>query len=123
MILLIYLPTSVVVQAKPMLRVSRLPLLGETRFSEAALGMPPGLRHGFLITSRQRRVDAVRRLMAAMDLQHVLVFMNFQNRLKDTMFKLAARGMQVVSPSLISHILSICILSMSFIPKALQWEA
>ena len=31
-----------------------------------------------------------------MDLRHVLVFMNFQNRLKDTMFKLSARGMEVL---------------------------
>lgn len=44
--------------------------------------MPPQLRHYYLETSKRDRVDAVRRCIFALDLQKVLIFMNYQQRLK-----------------------------------------
>ena len=39
------------------------------------------------------QVDLLRRTIWALDAQRSLVFMNFQQRLKDTQFKLQARAM------------------------------
>eukprot|EP00803_Ostreobium_quekettii_P007259 evm.model.scf_1591.2 EVM.evm.TU.scf_1591.2 scf_1591:21296-30801(-) len=63
--------------------------------TDAALGMPPGLKHRLLVTRRGHKVDDLRRAIHALGLKHALVFMNFQQRLKDTVFKLSARGMEV----------------------------
>lgn len=41
------------------------------------------------------QVDTLRRAIHALGSQRALVFMNFQQRLKDTQFKLQARGMEV----------------------------
>lgn len=41
------------------------------------------------------QADVTRRAIHALNLQRVLVFMNFQQRLKDFEYKLEARGMQV----------------------------
>jgi hypothetical protein len=40
-------------------------------------------------------VDALRRLIHALGVKRSLVFMNWQQRLKDVQFKLEARSMQV----------------------------
>ncbi len=41
------------------------------------------------------QVDMLRRAIHALGVSRALVFMNFQQRLKDAQFKLQARGMQV----------------------------
>lgn len=62
---------------------------------EAPPDLPPHLEHLYIDTTRRHRVDAVRRCIHALDLQRVLVFMNYQQRLKDTQFKLGAHNMAV----------------------------
>lgn len=57
--------------------------------------MPPALDHCYIVEPRRHHLDAVRRLVYALDAQHVLVFMNHQARLKDAMRKLAHRGLSV----------------------------
>jgi hypothetical protein len=44
--------------------------------------MPPALEHGWLLVDHRHRVDAVRRVIHALDARQALVFMNFQQRLK-----------------------------------------
>ncbi|KAI7838569.1 hypothetical protein COHA_007641 [Chlorella ohadii] len=63
----------------------------------AAVSMPPHLRHHFVASAPQHKVDTLRRSIHAMGVQRALVFMNFQQRLKDTEAKLAARNMSVAS--------------------------
>lgn len=63
----------------------------------AAVAMPPQLKHFFVPSSPQHKVDVVRRAIHAMGAQRVLIFMNFQHRLKDTEAKLAAKRMAVKS--------------------------
>ena len=53
---------------------------GEATSSAPAL--PPQLDHTYVVTSHQRRVDTLRRAIYALDAQRVLVFMNYQHRLK-----------------------------------------
>ncbi len=48
---------------------------------DAAPLMPPQLEHGWLLVERRHRVDAVRRVIHALNSQRALVFMNFQQRL------------------------------------------
>lgn len=43
--------------------------------------MPPQLEHGWLLVDRRHRVDAVRRVIHALNSHRALVFMNFQQRL------------------------------------------
>ena len=50
--------------------------------AEAPPDLPPHLEHLYIDTTRRHRVDAVRRCIHALDLQRVLVFMNYQQRLK-----------------------------------------
>ena len=57
--------------------------------------MPPHLRHLFVVSEPNHKADALRRCIHALDTQRALVFMNFQQRLQDTIFKLEARGMAV----------------------------
>ncbi|CAL5224194.1 g6836 [Coccomyxa viridis] len=56
--------------------------------------MPPQLEHGWLAVDRRHRVDALRRVIHSLNAQRALVFMNFQHRLKDTVFKLSSHGMK-----------------------------
>jgi hypothetical protein len=44
--------------------------------------MPPTLEHAWVACEHRHRVDMVRRAIYAMEAQRVLVFMNFQQRLK-----------------------------------------
>lgn len=57
--------------------------------------MPPQLRHLIVVCPDARKVDMLRRCIHALDSQQALVFMNFQQRVKDTIFKLEARSMKV----------------------------
>ncbi|KAL4444214.1 hypothetical protein ABPG75_011951 [Micractinium tetrahymenae] len=63
----------------------------------AAASMPPHLRHHYVASAPQHKVDTLRRSIHALGVQRALVFMNFQQRLKDTEAKLAARNMPVAS--------------------------
>jgi superfamily II DNA/RNA helicase len=49
----------------------------------------------YLVVDPPHKPDALRRCIHALDAQRVLIFMNYQQRLKDTMFKLEARKMKV----------------------------
>ena len=57
----------------------------------------PGLRHVFVTSPTQHKVDAVRRALNAVDAKRALVFMNHGHRLKDTMFKLKTKGVSCAS--------------------------
>lgn len=59
--------------------------------------LPPGLKHYYIVVPARHKADALRRCIHALDLERVLVFMNFQHRLRDTMYRLEARGMKVGS--------------------------
>ena len=48
----------------------------------AAVSLPPHLDHTHVVTDARHRVDTVRRCIHALDAQRVLVFMNYQQRLK-----------------------------------------
>ncbi|GBF90298.1 DEAD-box ATP-dependent RNA helicase, mitochondrial [Raphidocelis subcapitata] len=55
--------------------------------------MPPALRHVFITAEPRHRVDALRRCVHALGAGRALVFMNWQQRLRDARHKLTARGM------------------------------
>ena len=57
----------------------------------------PGLRHVFVASPPQHKVDAVRRVLHAANAKRALVFMNFQQRLKDAEGKLKARKVSCAS--------------------------
>ncbi len=57
--------------------------------------MPPNLQHVYMVVESQHKVDALRRCVHALGAERALVFMNWQQRLKDAQFKLEARGMEV----------------------------
>ena len=50
--------------------------------SSAAVSLPPQLDHTHVVTDARHRVDTLRRCIHALDAQRVLVFMNYQQRLK-----------------------------------------
>ncbi|XP_057764178.1 DEAD-box ATP-dependent RNA helicase 47A [Salvia miltiorrhiza] len=56
--------------------------------------LPPSLTHYYSVTRLQHKVDALRRCVHALDAKCVMVFMNHTKQLKDTVFKLEARGMK-----------------------------
>lgn len=58
----------------------------------SAPSLPPQLDHTYVITHAQRRVDTLRRTIHALDAQRVLVFMNYQHRLKVRATSLELRG-------------------------------
>eukprot|EP00798_Chlamydomonas_sp_ICE-L_P014791 gene14791-20841_t len=55
--------------------------------------MPPQLKHVYIVAEHRHKVDCLRKSINALDSQRSLVFMNFQQRLKDTIFKLRAKKM------------------------------
>jgi superfamily II DNA/RNA helicase len=57
----------------------------------------PGLRHVYVESPSQHKVDAVRRVLNATDAKRALVFMNFQQRLKDAEGKLKAKKVSCAS--------------------------
>lgn len=56
--------------------------------------LPPALTHYYCLTRLQHKVDTLRRCVHALDAKFVIVFMNQNKQLKDTVYKLEARGMQ-----------------------------
>ncbi|KAK9713905.1 hypothetical protein RND81_06G058200 [Saponaria officinalis] len=60
----------------------------------ASESMPPLLKHYYCITNLQHKVDTLRRCVHALDAKSVIAFMNQNKQLKDTVFKLEARGMK-----------------------------
>ncbi|KAL3678012.1 hypothetical protein R1sor_020968 [Riccia sorocarpa] len=54
--------------------------------------LPPNLEHFYLVSPMHHRVDFLRKCIHALDAQSVIVFMNHSKRLKDTEYKLSARG-------------------------------
>jgi len=65
--------------------------------NRGAVALPPHLQHLFIEAERNRKVDALRRAVHAMDVQRCLIFVNFGRRSKDIEGKLSARGMPVAS--------------------------
>jgi len=57
--------------------------------------MPPSLSHAYVVTPHRHKVDSVRRTLYALGAERALIFMNFQQRIKDTQAKLQSRGMSV----------------------------
>lgn len=55
--------------------------------------LPPALKHYYCVTKAQHKVDTLRRCVHALNAKSVIAFMNHTKRLKDTVFKLEARGM------------------------------
>eukprot|EP00963_Diacronema_lutheri_P001462 scaffold86_cov338-Pavlova_lutheri.AAC.125 len=66
-----------------------------TSGKETKLSMPPTLKHYFVTSPRQHKVDMLRRAVNALGVEKALVFMNFSRRLKDTAAKLEVRGYAV----------------------------
>ncbi|XP_057520109.1 DEAD-box ATP-dependent RNA helicase 47A [Amaranthus tricolor] len=54
--------------------------------------LPPLLKHYYCTTRLQHKVDTLRRCVHALDAKSVIVFMNQNRQLKDTVYKLEARG-------------------------------
>eukprot|EP00884_Botryococcus_braunii_P006446 jgi/Botrbrau1/15802/Bobra.4_1s0152.1 len=71
--------------------------IGGSAANDLIPDMPDTLEHTWVEVQFRHRVDAVRRAIYGLDAQKVLVFMNYQQRLKDTEFKLSAGGMEVMS--------------------------
>jgi superfamily II DNA/RNA helicase len=57
----------------------------------------PGLRHVYVESPSQHKVDAVRRVLHATEAKRALVSMNFQQRLKDAEGKLKAKKVSCAS--------------------------
>lgn len=57
--------------------------------------LAPHVPHCYVKEVQRHHVDAVRRVVHALNAKHVMVFMNHQDRLKDAMHKLSVRGMSV----------------------------
>ncbi|KAG2437120.1 hypothetical protein HYH02_011376 [Chlamydomonas schloesseri] len=56
--------------------------------------LPPQLQHFYLVAEPRHKVDMMRRAIHALGAGRVLAFMNFQQRLADTQYKLEARGIK-----------------------------
>lgn len=56
--------------------------------------LPPALKHYYCLTKLHHKVDTLRRCVHALDAKYVIVFMNHNRQLKDTVYKLEARGMK-----------------------------
>ncbi|KAK6137517.1 hypothetical protein DH2020_028770 [Rehmannia glutinosa] len=56
--------------------------------------LPPSLTHYYSVARIQHKVDTLRRCIHALEAKCVIVFMNHTKQLKDTVFKLEARGMK-----------------------------
>lgn len=63
--------------------------------SSAGRALPPNVDHSYVVSDSRHKVDTLRRCIYATEAQRLLVFMNFQQRLKDTAHKLSASGMSV----------------------------
>ncbi|KIY99108.1 DEAD-box ATP-dependent RNA helicase 47 [Monoraphidium neglectum] len=70
---------------------------GGAEGSDLVPTMPPALQHVYVIAELRHRVDTLRRCVHALGAGKALVFMNFQQRLKDAQHKLDARNMETAS--------------------------
>lgn len=77
--------------------------------------MPPQLEHGWLLVDRRHRVDAVRRVIHALNSHRALVFMNFQQRLN-----VRARSPAFPSPPYFQISKSLPLLHCS-LPGLIEW--
>eukprot|EP00252_Welwitschia_mirabilis_P002789 TRINITY_DN1277_c0_g1_i1.p1 TRINITY_DN1277_c0_g1~~TRINITY_DN1277_c0_g1_i1.p1 ORF type:complete len:581 (+),score=127.42 TRINITY_DN1277_c0_g1_i1:331-2073(+) len=59
--------------------------------------LPPSLDHFYAVTKHQHKVDMLRKCVHALNANTVIVFMNHGKQLKDTVFKLEARGLKAAS--------------------------
>lgn len=66
---------------------------GNQQAQSPVISLPPSLTHYFSVARLQHKVDTLRRCIHALDAQCVIAFMNHTKQLKDTVFKLEARGM------------------------------
>lgn len=60
----------------------------------ATESLPPSLKHFYCVAKLQHKVDTLRRCIYALDAKFVMVFMNNIKQLKDTVYKLDARGIK-----------------------------
>eukprot|EP00877_Chromochloris_zofingiensis_P005959 jgi/Chrzof1/1616/Cz10g14210.t1 len=74
--------------------------MGGAEGAELVPTLPPNLRHLYMVTNERDKVDCVRRCVHALDIGRALVFMNWQQRLKDAQHKLEAKGMEVKAEAL-----------------------
>ncbi|KAL8543741.1 hypothetical protein ACS0TY_004347 [Phlomoides rotata] len=84
------------VQAKsvvPIESVSSPKPLENPSDSNPVQSLPPSLTYYYSVARLQHKVDTLRRCIHALDAKCVIVFMNHSKQLKDTVFKLQARGM------------------------------
>eukprot|EP00897_Mesotaenium_endlicherianum_P005607 jgi/Mesen1/5074/ME000252S04187 len=59
-----------------------------------ANSLPPNLDHRYIVVPVRHKVDVLRKCIHALEARSVIVFMNFTQRLKDTEYKLGARGLE-----------------------------
>ncbi|XP_050227392.1 DEAD-box ATP-dependent RNA helicase 47, mitochondrial [Mercurialis annua] len=59
----------------------------------AVQSLPPALKHYYCVSRMQHKVDTLRRCVNALNSKSVIAFMNQTRQLRDTVFKLEARGM------------------------------
>lgn len=59
------------------------------------VSLAPGLKHFYMVSPGQHKVDSLRRAIHASKSSRAIVFMNFQHRLKEAAAKLSTRGMTV----------------------------
>jgi len=60
--------------------------------------MPPTLQHAYIIAAQRHKVDSVRRAVHALSAERVLIFMNFQQRIKDTQAKVWTNAYTATCP-------------------------
>ncbi|KAJ4956182.1 hypothetical protein NE237_012965 [Protea cynaroides] len=60
----------------------------------AVVSLPPGLKHYYCVTRSHHKVDTLRRCVHALNAKSVIAFMNHTRQLKDSVFKLEARGIK-----------------------------
>ncbi|XP_020525327.1 DEAD-box ATP-dependent RNA helicase 47B isoform X2 [Amborella trichopoda] len=74
------------------------PSPSSSAITQAAIeSLPPSLKHYYCITKLQHKVDTLRRCVHAINALSVIVFMNHTKQLKDTVFKLEARGIKAAA--------------------------
>eukprot|EP01018_Ginkgo_biloba_P017963 Gb_01276 [translate_table: standard] len=72
---------------------SVIPGVSNPTIRGAIESLPPSLEHYYSVAQQQHKVDTLRKCIHALDAKLVIVFMNHNKQLKDTVFKLEARGL------------------------------
>ena len=70
---------------------------GGVASSDTLPALPPSLTHAWVKADPRLKTDALRKALHALGARRALIFMNAGRRLKDTGFKLAARGIPVAT--------------------------